>query len=139
MIKAYIKMWKNVFNYSGRSQRRDYWLAVLANLIIGFVLIFVTTLILISAIDPKLENVNTAGILGLFNLLLLLVMLVPGIALGVRRLHDTGKSGWWVLIGMIPYLGIIGGIFLIVFFCEDSGPDNKYGPNPKKIAKELEL
>ena len=56
----------------------------------------------------------------------------PGIRLrGVRRLHDTGRSGWWLLIGLIP---LVGAIVLIVFFVQDSQPDNQYGPNPKGLA-----
>ncbi|MNZ89121.1 Inner membrane protein YhaI [compost metagenome] len=58
-----------------------------------------------------------------------LAILLPSLALVVRRLHDTGRSGWWVLIGFIP---LIGFIVLLVFMCTDSDPDtNQYGPNPK--------
>ena len=53
----------------------------------------------------------------------------PAFAVGARRLHDTDRSGWWQLIGLIP---LVGAIILIVFFCQDSKPgDNQYGPNPK--------
>lgn len=56
-------------------------------------------------------------------------VLLPSLAVGVRRLHDTGRSGWWLLIGLIP---IIGTIILLVFLCLDSQDgDNKYGPYPK--------
>ncbi len=59
-----------------------------------------------------------------------LAALIPGIAVGVRRLHDTERTGWWMLIGLIP---VIGTIILIVFFAQDSKPGaNKYGPNPKE-------
>ncbi len=58
-----------------------------------------------------------------------LAVLLPSLAVGFRRLHDTGKSGWWLLIGLIP---LIGSIILLVFFCQDSDAnDNQYGPNPK--------
>ncbi|HSF34700.1 MAG TPA: DUF805 domain-containing protein [Nocardioides sp.] len=57
-----------------------------------------------------------------------LALFLPSLAVGVRRLHDTDRSGWWILIGLIP---IIGWILLIVWFCTDSKPDNQYGPNPK--------
>ena len=57
-------------------------------------------------------------------------ILVPQIAVSVRRLHDIGKSGWFYLIGLIP---VIGWIFVLVWFCTDSQPgDNQYGPNPKE-------
>ena len=57
-----------------------------------------------------------------------LALFLPGLAVGIRRLHDTDRSGWWILIGLIP---IIGWILLIVWYCTDSKPDNQYGPNPK--------
>jgi uncharacterized membrane protein YhaH (DUF805 family) len=61
-----------------------------------------------------------------------LAMLIPGIAVTVRRLHDTGRSGWWVLVALIPVLGFIA---LLVFMVLDSQPgSNEYGPNPKEVA-----
>ncbi len=58
-----------------------------------------------------------------------LAVLIPGIAVGIRRLHDTGKSGWWLLIALVPFVGII---VLIVFFCQDSTPGvNQYGTSEK--------
>jgi len=62
----------------------------------------------------------------------MLAVLIPGIAVGVRRLHDVGKSGWMILIGLIP---LIGSIWLIVLFCTDSqSGSNEYGPNPKALS-----
>src|SRR2546430_1678715 len=59
-------------------------------------------------------------------------ILLPALAVGVRRLHDTGRSGWWLLFGLVP---LVGGITLLVFSCTDSQPgENKYGPNPKAAA-----
>ncbi|MFT7386980.1 MAG: uncharacterized membrane protein YhaH (DUF805 family) [Candidatus Endobugula sp.] len=57
-----------------------------------------------------------------------LVMLVPSISIATRRLHNTGRSGWWQLISVVPLIGII---VLIVFLVQDSKQDNEYGPNPK--------
>jgi uncharacterized membrane protein YhaH (DUF805 family) len=60
-----------------------------------------------------------------------LAVLIPSLAVGVRRLHDTGRSGWWLLIGIIP---VIGTIILIVFLATEGQPDdNQYGPNPKQV------
>lgn len=59
-----------------------------------------------------------------------LAVLLPSLAVQVRRLHDTGRTGWWILIGLVP---IVGGIVLLVFCVLDSVPDNAYGPNPKRI------
>ncbi len=57
-----------------------------------------------------------------------LALFLPSLAVAIRRLHDTSRSGWWVLIGLIP---IVGWIVLIVFYVQDSHPDNQYGPSPK--------
>jgi uncharacterized membrane protein YhaH (DUF805 family) len=69
------------------------------------------------------------GGIGVIGLIYSLAVLVPGLAVGVRRLHDTDKSGWWLLIALIPLVGII---VLIVFFATDGQPGpNKYGPSEK--------
>jgi len=63
--------------------------------------------------------------------------LLPAIAVGVRRLHDTNRSGWWMFISLIP---LIGGIVLIVFFAQDSKPGtNQYGPNPKEVNPQTSV
>ncbi|MGR3220105.1 MAG: DUF805 domain-containing protein, partial [Candidatus Anammoxibacter sp.] len=59
-----------------------------------------------------------------------LVLLVPSISIAARRLHDTGRTGWWQLIALIP---LIGTIVLIVFLAQDSHSENSYGPNPKLV------
>ena len=70
--------------------------------------------------------------IGLVGGIYSLAVLIPGLAVGVRRLHDTGRSGWWLLLALIP---IIGAIILIVYFAQDSQPEsNEYGPNPKTGA-----
>ena len=98
--------------FTGRARRSEYWFWYLATL-----LAYVVAAIL-------------DGIIGiyLFTIVVALAAIVPTIAVGIRRLHDTDKSGWFLLIGLIP---IIGAIVLIVFFVTDSGPDNQYGPSPK--------
>jgi uncharacterized membrane protein YhaH (DUF805 family) len=73
----------------------------------------------------------TTGI-GILGGLFALAMLIPSISVGVRRLHDTDRSGWWLLLGLIP---VIGAIVLIVFYLLDSQPgENRFGPNPKAVA-----
>ena len=68
---------------------------------------------------------------GVIGLIYALAVLVPSIAVAIRRLHDTGRSGWWVLLGLVPVLSII----LLIFLVLDSQPnDNEYGPNPKAAA-----
>jgi uncharacterized membrane protein YhaH (DUF805 family) len=102
--------------FSGRARRSEYWYFALFNFIVS---------IITRVID------GAAGVYPVITGLVSLALLLPGIAVGIRRLHDTGRSGWWLLLALIP---IIGAIILIVWFCGDSQPDNEYGPNPKSVA-----
>ena len=105
-------------DFNGRARRKEYWMFFLCNFVVSLVLGIVMGLI-----SETAANV--------VNILYSLVLLLPGLSIGVRRLHDTGKSGWFLLLGLIP---IVGAIILIVFFCTDSQPgSNEYGPNPKGI------
>ena len=114
-MEWYIKCLKNYAVFSGRARRKEYWLFVLFNIIFVGVLF---------ALDVA---TGTNGILaGLYEV----AILIPSLAVTVRRLHDTGRSGWFLLIGIIP---IVGGIVLLVFAVQDShSGDNEYGPNPKE-------
>jgi uncharacterized membrane protein YhaH (DUF805 family) len=116
----YLDAWKNYANFQGRARRKAYWMFVLFNLIALVILRFIEGAV-------GLSGQNGYGILtGLYTLAIIL----PLIALAVRRLHDTGRSGWWLLIGLVP---LIGPIVLIVFYVTDSQPGtNQYGPNPKE-------
>jgi uncharacterized membrane protein YhaH (DUF805 family) len=105
-------------DFNGRARRKEYWMFFLCNFVVSLVLGIVMGLI-----SETAANV--------VNILYSLVLLLPGLSIGVRRLHDTGKSGWFLLLGLIP---IVGAIILLVFFCTDSQPgSNEYGPNPKGI------
>lgn len=118
----YLQPLKKYAVFSGRSQRTEYWLFALFNWIAGFIL---------GLADGLLGLHSDVG-LGLLGGLYTLALLIPGLAVSVRRLHDTGRSGWWLLIALVP---IIGAIVLIVFMATDSSPgENKYGPNPKEGA-----
>ena len=113
IIDCYVDAWRNWNNFSGRTRRSGYWYTVLANIIIAVVFGILTSI---------------AGIFGILSTLYSLAFLVPGLALTIRRLHDAGKSGWWMLIYLVP---LVGWILLLVWLCTDSGPDNRWGPNPK--------
>lgn len=106
-------------DFSGRARRSEYWYFALFNLIVSIVASIVD-----SVIGTDYDTVSG----GIISTIASLALLLPGLAAGVRRLHDTDRSGWWILIGLIP---IIGWILLIVWYCTDSKPDNQYGPNPK--------
>ncbi len=113
----YLEVIKKYAVFDGRARRTEYWMFFLFNIIIAFGLGFIEGL------------VGSPGILGM---LYALAVLIPGIAVSVRRLHDTNRSGWFLLIGLIP---IIGTIVLIIFFAQDSDPgSNDYGENPKGVA-----
>jgi uncharacterized membrane protein YhaH (DUF805 family) len=118
----YVGVLKKYAEFSGRARRMEYWMFVLFNIIISIVLSVVDAL-------AGLRLESGQGILGT---LYALAVLIPSIAVGVRRLHDTGRSGFWILIGLIP---CIGAIVLIVFMIQDSQPGaNEYGPNPKGVG-----
>ncbi|MBT55200.1 MAG: DUF805 domain-containing protein [Mameliella sp.] len=106
MVEAFKLFFANYINFEGRSNRGEYWWAFLAIILISIVL---------TVVD---------GMIGmpLFGSIFSLATLVPGIAIGIRRLHDIDKSGWFLLIGLIP---IIGALILIYFFVQKPTP----GPN----------
>ena len=116
----YLHVLKNYAVFRGRAQRQEYWYFFLFNILISIAFSFVDTLLA----TPGTEE--GAGVLGTIYSL---AVLIPSIAVGVRRLHDTGRTGWWMLIGLIP---LIGALVLIYFFVLDSQPGtNEYGVNPK--------
>lgn len=110
----YVKVLKQYTDFSGRARRREYWMFVLANFIVALVLTLIDILI------------GWGEILsGLYTL----AVFIPSLAVCVRRLHDIGKSGWWLLLCLIP---LIGGIWVLVLFCQDSQCEaNQWGANPK--------
>jgi len=121
----YLMVWKKYAQFSGRSRRRELWMFVLFNTIIGVVLY-------VGGLVAKAQESSLSTILFGLYFVYLLAALVPGWAVGARRLHDIGKSGWWWLIVFVPF---VGGIILIVFWAMEGQPgDNQYGPNPKAPA-----
>jgi uncharacterized membrane protein YhaH (DUF805 family) len=119
----YLKVLKQYADFSGRARRKEYWMFTLFNII--FIIVAMT-----------LDNILglTVGELpyGVFYVLYALAVLIPGIAVTVRRLHDVGKSGWMFLIVLIP---LIGAIWLLVLMVTDSNPgENQYGQNPKEAT-----
>ena len=114
---------KKYAQFSGRARRKEYWYFALFNVIISIAL---------SVLDVVLGTYSKGGGIGLLDGIYTLAILIPAIAVTVRRLHDTGRSGWWLLIGFIP---LIGGLILLFFMVLDSKPGaNEYGENPKGDA-----
>jgi uncharacterized membrane protein YhaH (DUF805 family) len=113
-LSWYLKVIKNYVNFGDRARRKEYWMFTLFNLLITLG-IFVIQMI--------------AGIDGWLNGLYSLFILLPSLAVSIRRLHDTGRSGWWILISLIP---VVGAIVILVFMClEGESRSNKWGQNPK--------
>ena len=116
----YLEVLKKYAVFDGRARRQEYWMFILFNIIITAVL---------ALIDSLIGTVIRQAGFGLLQGLYDLAVLIPSIAVTVRRLHDTGRTGWWILIGLIP---VVGGIVLLIFMLLDSEPgENQYGPNPK--------
>jgi uncharacterized membrane protein YhaH (DUF805 family) len=110
--------------FSGRARRSEYWYFVLFSCLIAFVLAGLGLSVAKAAGGPPTLAVY---LVDLFSLLVLL----PSLAVSVRRLHDVGMSGWWILLSLVP----LGGLVLLYFYCQDSqSGSNAYGPNPKEIA-----
>ncbi len=102
---------KKYADFNGRARRKEYWMFVLIYMVINVIL----------------------AVLGMdiISMIVGLALLIPSISIGTRRLHDTGRSGWWQLIYFVPLIGLI---VMIVFLVQDSHDDNDYGVNPKSTV-----
>ena len=121
-MEWYLKVLRQYADFNGRARRKEYWMFVLFNFVFAWVCMGLDVLL-----------VEVAGLpYSLFYVGYLVVGIIPGLAVSVRRLHDVGKSGWILLIALIP---IIGAIWLLVLDVTDSEPyTNAYGPSPKYSA-----
>ena len=118
-MDSYIKMWKNYFNFQDRTTRKDYWMSVLINFLISLVLGF------FSGLFTNFPIIGKLNIMDLISYIYFILILIPGLAQSVRRMHDVNKSGWYLLMDIIP---IIGWILVLVAMCSPSvTEDNKYG------------
>lgn len=122
-LNWYLKVLRQYADFSGRARRKEYWMFTLINVIASLIL---------GVIDGFTSLMVGDGAVGVLGLIYSLAVLIPSLAVSVRRLHDSGRSGWWLLIALVP---LLGAIVLIVFACLDSEEgDNQYGPNPKLLA-----
>jgi uncharacterized membrane protein YhaH (DUF805 family) len=123
LMKYYLLALKNYAAFKGRSNRSEYWYFTL------FQFIFVIVAILL---DVALGLNFTPVPYGFIYLSYVLATFIPGLSVSVRRLHDLNKSGWWLLIALIPF---IGGIWMLVLMAsEGTRGDNKYGADPNGTA-----
>ena len=113
---------KNYAGFTGRARRKEYWFFILFYLIFSIVLMFV---------DGATGSLNANTGIGLFSGIFTLAMFIPSLAVAIRRLHDTDRTGWWILINFLP---LIGSLIFLVFMVLDGTPgDNRYGPSPKQV------
>ncbi len=126
-MEWYLKVLKNYANFEGRARRKEYWMFTLFNMLINFGIIAI--LIALTAITAEVELSVIAMILWGIFFLYIVGMIIPTLAVTVRRLHDTGNSGWMYLVSMIPF---VGGIWLLILtITEGDQGRNQYGADPK--------
>lgn len=116
----YIDVLKKYAVFNGRARRKEYWMFALFNIVISIVL---------GLIDVTLGLMVADGSVGLLGLIYGLAVLLPGIGVAIRRLHDTNRSGWWLLIAFIPLIGVI--VLLVFMVLPGTAGSNDHGPDPK--------
>lgn len=109
MVEAYKKMWVNAFDFKGRTNRTDFWYAILANFLVGFILGIASGIL--GDAGTMLSGIYTIAVL------------IPGLSIEIRRLHDVNKSGWYLLMSLIP---IVGAILVLIAYLSPSVEPNKY-------------
>jgi uncharacterized membrane protein YhaH (DUF805 family) len=116
----FIEAIKKYAVFSGRARRKEYWIFTL----------WATGISIVLALYGDLTQNSTLSLVLIYGYVAF--MFIPSIAVSVRRLHDIGRSGWWIFINVVPFIGII---ILLIFACTDSQPgDNQYGANPKGVG-----
>jgi uncharacterized membrane protein YhaH (DUF805 family) len=119
----YLEVLKKYAVFDGRARRKEYWFFYLFYFIFAFVLMI---------IDGMTGTSNEETGIGVLSSIFVLAMIIPGLAVAVRRLHDTDRSGWWIFISLIP---LIGGIwFLVLMVLDGMAGQNQYGPDPKGVT-----
>lgn len=117
ILEWYLKPFKQYVDFEGRARRKEYWTFTLGNMLISLLLG-----------GGGAMGFGSELIGGLFSL----IVFIPGIAVAVRRLHDTGRSGFWIFILLVPLVGLFVMIYFLVLDSESGS--NEYGPNPKTVT-----
>ena len=123
-MKWFIKCLKHYADFRGRAQRKEYWMFALFNIIFLF-----AWLVLISGLSVGLGKQGQQSAISIAWWAYILAFLIPSLAVGIRRLHDIGKSSWWMLLALIPFIGWL--VLFIFFVMKSEWGSNKYGDNPK--------
>ena len=116
----YLQVLKKYAVFSGRARRKEYWFFFLFNIIASIVL---------TVIDVTVGSFSATSGVGLLSGIYGLAVIIPSIAVGVRRLHDIDRTGWWLLIAFVPLIGVI--VLLVFALLPGTAGDNQYGPDPK--------
>ena len=120
-MNYYLKVLKQYSDFKGRARRKEYWMFTIFNIIFGGI-----AMTLDSVFGIAIEGVGYGPLYGIYAL----VLFIPGLAVAVRRLHDIGKSGWMLLITLIPLIGVIW--LLDLLLTDSNSEENLYGANPKE-------
>lgn len=126
-METYLTPWRKYATFTGRATRKEWWTFYLVNTAIIFILSATMGGDIVKGfLHYRIHAIGPAATL--FGLL----VFIPTLAALVRRLHDVGRTGWWVLLGFVP---VLGGLVLLIMLLFDSQPGpNQYGPNPKEAA-----
>ncbi|MCT4705430.1 DUF805 domain-containing protein [Enterobacteriaceae bacterium H11S18] len=121
----YFKVLRNYVGFRGRARRKEYWMFILVNLVLTGVL----------SILDKMLGLKIAADEGMLTTIYGLLIMLPSWAVQFRRLHDTDRSAWWLLLVLIP---IIGWIVILIFNCQNGTPgENRFGSDPKLMDATL--
>jgi uncharacterized membrane protein YhaH (DUF805 family) len=116
----YLEAFRKFADFHGRARRKEYWMFMLFNVL--FIMVA-------AVVDVLTGTVGAIGTFGLVGGVYGLAIVIPGLAVTVRRLHDTGRSGWWLLISFVPFIGVFVLLFLVVLNSQPAA--NRFGENPK--------
>ena len=142
----YVDTLKNRYaQFKGRASRSEFWYFVLFNLVVSIVFAILDNILgtsysyevatnTMATATTEAASVSVTQTIGYLQSFYGLAVIIPSLAVSVRRLHDLGKSGWWILLAVIPLVNLIGFFVLLYFYVQDSQPgENEYGPNPKGL------
>ena len=116
----FISVVKN-FSFKGRARRKEYWMFVLFTVLVTALLMFA---------DERLDFFSENNDPDILTLIFLLMIVIQALAVSVRRMHDTGRTGWWLLIQFVPYIGTV--IWFVLSVLNGKEGENRYGPDPKQ-------
>ncbi|MEZ4615064.1 MAG: DUF805 domain-containing protein [Caldilineaceae bacterium] len=119
----YLMAFQRTMDFSGRSRRKEFWMFFLFNFVIS---------LLLAIVDRMMGTAAAESGVGILSGIYSLLVLLPSLSLSIRRLHDTGRSGWWILISLVPIIGPI--VYIVFAATEGDAGTNQFGPSPKAGA-----